>query len=168
MGYKKGVVDGINLKQEREGQYGKFAGYGIKIGDEWFNGVASTVKSLGRVAVIDKNYNEIKQGMEIEFMYSTNDKGFNDIDKKTLLALSAGGTSQPLQSNNVPQVAQSITTVGNVAKNDSDAIVRSNCLVAAMIKAYGSLSPEKFKELDMDMFYRAADGYVEYCKNGRK
>lgn len=163
MGYKKGVVEGINLKQEREGQYGKFAGYGMKIGDEWFNGIANTVKSLGRVAVVDKNYNEITKGMEVEFMFNTNDKGFHDIDKKTLLIAASGSAApQPTEQPQTPVEQRSVPQVNN------DAIIRSNCLVAAVIKAQGSLSQEDYKKLDMDMLYRAADNYMDYCKNGRK
>lgn len=34
----KGVVEQINVKEARDGNYGKWANYGIKVGGAWTNG----------------------------------------------------------------------------------------------------------------------------------
>ena len=159
MSYTKGVVDGISMKDEREGQYGKFAGYGIKIGEQWFNGVANHVKSLNRVAVVDKNYNEIKQGMEIEFMHEKNDKGYENIDKKTLLITSSGGASAAPQSTNTPQQAQTPTPQEKVAVSGymtdiNEAINDVVDAVAKLIAAYKFYGKEMPSQ---DLINRAAN-----------
>jgi len=98
MSYKKGVVEFISLKEVKEGQYGKFAPYSLKIGEEWFSGLANEDKYKKVVVVKDSNHNEVLQGMEVEFMYDVNDK-YNNIDKKTLKVLASGSAvQQPVQS----------------------------------------------------------------------
>lgn len=138
MAYKSGKVETITLKEERDGKYGKFAGYGMKIGEEWFNSIANTVKSLGRVAVVDKNYNEIKEGMEVEFMYTVNEKGYKDIDRKTLLITASGSAVKP-----EPPAEQPASPSEDLVKQERELVNKFCDGLAALVAAYKFKGKEK-------------------------
>ena len=55
----KGTVQQIAVKEAREGQYGKWANYGIKINDAWHNGALNEDKQTGALTLKDKDFNEV-------------------------------------------------------------------------------------------------------------
>ena len=113
MSYKKGKVQSILVKETREGKFGKFANYALKIDDAYYNGIAS--EHNGAIKVQDSAYALITEGSEVEFMFATNDKGYNDIDKKTLKVLGAVTATPTSEQPKAPGTTVT-TTAGTAMK----------------------------------------------------
>lgn len=95
----KGVVEGINVKEAQDGQFGRSAGYGIKVGGAWYNGYVKE-DQYGKCVVKDKAYTEIKQGMTVEFLL-VDKNGRKSIDNKTL-SVAGSQAAVPVQQAQQP------------------------------------------------------------------
>lgn len=148
----KGVVEQISIKDRKTGKYGDFANYGIKVNDSWYNGVANADKKTGEIIVKDKNYNVVKEGMEVEFVLEERN-GFSSINSKMFTILSSGSS--------VPEQEQpKATKVKDTYVDKNDINVYVGCLQAAAMLAKGTTfqvgdkEPEKFST---EMAIRMAD-----------
>jgi hypothetical protein len=140
MGYVKGKVNRISVKEAKEGQYGKYASYGLEIDGTWHNGLCNEDKQTGAFIIKDKDYAEVKEGSEIEFM--TEEKnGYTSINRKTMTVL-----NKAPQTTSQPQVAQQPTATENVANNEPDAIemgiLRGIASTMLMLRFRGKPMPE--------------------------
>jgi len=93
MSYTKGKVSRVSIKEPKEGQYGKFAKYGIEVNGEWYNGLCNEDKKSGKIEVKDATYNKIEEGTEVEFMFEKDQYG-NQIDKKTLKVIGSAAPKE--------------------------------------------------------------------------
>jgi hypothetical protein len=84
----KGKIEQIAVKEPQEGKFSKWAGYGVKVGGAWHNGMCNEDKKTHEVWPVDKNYKKLKEGQEVEFLVEKNDKGYETINKKTVEILS--------------------------------------------------------------------------------
>lgn len=163
-----GVIESINFGTAKDGEFGRSAPCWVKVNGESyscfvkeFNGRLNLQTKVGEV------YTDIKEGMQVVFEATQKGDYWNFKPSKLIILASGSATPQTTapQPTEQPQKPVGQRSAPQV---DNDAVIRSNCLVAAAIKAHGSLSQEDYKKLDMDMLYRAADTYMDYCKNGRK
>ncbi|ANS04898.1 hypothetical protein [uncultured Mediterranean phage] len=129
----KGAVQQISVKEARDGQYGKWANYGIKVNDSWFNGNLNADKHTGLLTLKDKNYHEIKEGMEVEFLLIEKD-GYKNIDKKSMSILSSGSATPPQQTT--PQQPDTMKE-----------ILRNRAMILGLQAFHGKDLPEDFDDL---------------------
>lgn len=162
MSYKKGAIEVLSIKEAKKGQYGLSAPCGIKIGEDWFNIWANEDKDTNRVMVKDKSYVEVLRGMEIEFMYETNEKGYHDIDKKTLKIISSGSavpppvTQQPTEQEKVAEKAHNTTQDESLIMN----VFRGMASMMAIIKFKDKPMPDGMD----DKIERMAKRYYKQAK----
>jgi hypothetical protein len=153
MSYKKGIVQGVVVREPKEGKFGKFSNYALKIDDVYYNSIAS--EHNGEIKVQDSTYALIKEGCEVEFMYSTNDKGYHDIDKKTLKV--TGGRQEPTKpvSDTAKQQA------APVEASAISAHIWVECLKAAVntLQVLVSSSPTDHFEVTPEKIIQLADKY---------
>ena len=148
MSYTKGTVDFVKVEVKTSTKGNEYGSASVKIGEQWFNAFAK--KTDTGYKLLDKNKNEVLKGMEIEFMYETNDKGYHSIDTKTLLALMA--SPQPSQPNNTAHQAPSTTPQEKVAKKaDMDGFCDGLAMMIAAYKFQGKQMPAQ------DQIDRVAD-----------
>lgn len=103
MSYKKGVVESVSFRETRPGKFGNYAPASLKIDGESYDIIANEDKFSKNIVVKDADHKLVSDGSEVEFMFDVNDKGFNNIDKKTLKLLSVPQTSpQPTSVNPDP------------------------------------------------------------------
>lgn len=86
----KGTIQKISVKEPKDGQFGKFAGYGVQVNGEWYNGLAN--EKNGEVWPVDKNGNKMKEGQEIELLLEEKNGYKNIVTKSTMII--SGGQSQ--------------------------------------------------------------------------
>lgn len=156
MSYTRGIVKKIIVREPKDGQFGKFANYGMQLetptGEVWVNGTANEDKYKHVCLVKDANHAEVTEGMEVECMYEVKD-GFNNLDKKTLKIV---GASPVLGEQPKPKEEQTIIV-------DTDANIRASC-VASAVKSFDHLKDTPFRrELVVDI----AEYYFNYCKQGK-
>lgn len=103
--YKEGVIENISIKERKTGQFGDFAGFSIKIDGVWYSaGLASADKHTNELIPRDKDKKQLKEGMKVDFKYTTNDKGYHEVEKGTLAILgSQTATSNPPTNQPTPQ-----------------------------------------------------------------
>lgn len=116
-------------------------------------------KQTGALTLKDKDYNEVKVGMEVEFLLEEKN-GYKNINGKSMKILNSGGagTQQPIQQQ-APQptttpVKEPQTTISAV-----DASVRCNVLQSAVMLAKGTTfeNGDKASELTLivaESFYK--------------
>ena len=108
MAYKEGIIETISIKERRTGNFGDFAGFSIKVDGVWYSaGLASADKQTNELIPRDKDKKQLKEGMRVDFKYTTNDKGYHEVERGTLAILgqTAPPTQQPQQqvTNTAPQ-----------------------------------------------------------------
>lgn len=102
MAYKEGVIEQINIKDRKTGQYGDFAGFSIKIDGVWYSaGLANADKATGALVPRDKDKKPLANGTKVDFKYTTNDKGYHEVEKGTLAVV--GAAVQPPPGQQAPQ-----------------------------------------------------------------
>jgi len=158
MSYKKGVVQSIVMREAKEGKFGKFANYALKIDDVYYNSIAS--EHNGKIEIKDAAYALISEGTEVEFMFSVNDKGYNDIDKKTLKVIGGQPKSAPAPQAPVasPQPLQS----NKIEASAIDAHIWTECLKSAVatLDAMAKNAPvDKPVEISHERVMKLADIY---------
>ena len=135
----KGVVQQISVKEPKEGQYGKWANYGIKVNEKWYNGALNADKKTGLLTLKDKSYNEVCIGMEVQFVLEdkkVGDKTYSNINPKLFDIISSGmgaatnqqqqGYHPPTQEQNKPAPHQ-VVPAQTVEPAMYDAILNSVC-----------------------------------------
>lgn len=156
----KGVVQQISVKEPRDGEHGKFAGFGIKINDAWHNGLCNEDRDSGAFIVKDKDYQEVKVGQEVEFLV-VEKNNYKNIDKKTFKILSSGSGAQQ------PKVEQQPKQQEEVANTPADTSTKDK-LVMDMCKEFAyAIAFAKFegKELpSSDQIERMAQYYFKTYK----
>jgi glucan-binding YG repeat protein len=159
MGYYKGIVTRVHVgdpqppKQEGWSESAKF---GVQIDGKWHNGFVNKDKHTGAFTIKDKNFNEVKEGCEIEFM-TTEKNGFENIDKKTMAILSSGSAAQTPQQPQQQPVAQQPAQQEKVAQNASGELTKEELI---LMKHYGRAAEDKAEESGMtdDLKLIIADG----------
>lgn len=103
MAYKEGVIEQINIKDRKTGQYGDFAGFSIKIDGVWYSaGLANADKATGALVPRDKDKKPLANGTKVDFKYTTNEKGYHEVEKGTLAVIAAQTAQQPVQQPTQP------------------------------------------------------------------
>ena len=165
MSYTKGTVEGIALKEVKEGKFGKFANFGLNVNGEWYNGVANEDKKTGTVIVKDSAYVEVKKGQEVEFMWAESQYG-KEIDKKTFKVL---GQEKP-----APVVEKTVTTTPEPDRHSAITTeFKLTCLSCAIATARdvklvvkvneGEDVMENSIKLSSEQMIRLADKYLEWA-----
>lgn len=161
----KGVVQQISVKEPREGQHGKFAAYGIKINDAWYNGLCNEDKQTGALTVKCKQHQEVRNGMEVQFIIeeSTGKDGkvYVNINQKMFDILSSGSGAQQQPVEQQPtQQEKVVNTPSKTSRKDE--LVQDLCkgMAAAMalVKFEGKELPND------DMINRVAKSYFNQYK----
>lgn len=98
----KGIIQKINVKEPKEGKYGKFAGYGVQVNGEWYNGLAN--EKNGEVWPVDNNGNKMKEGQEVELLLEEKN-GYKSIVTKSSMILSGGSAAPQQPAHQPPQQA---------------------------------------------------------------
>lgn len=147
MSYTKGIVQYVKVEVKTSQRTGKeYGSASLKVDDVWYGGFAK--KTDTGYKLLDKNKNEVTQGMEIEMMYETNDKGYHSFDGKTLMALST--QSQPAQAANTPQPTQQTTQQEKVSEIDlkrlMEGVLLNRAGIMALIAFHGKEMPADIEE----------------------
>ncbi len=137
----KGKVQQINVKEPRDGQYGKWANYGIKINDAWYNGALNEDKQTGALTLKDKNFNEVKVDMEVEFLLEEKN-GYKNITSKSMFILSSGGTGTP-QPTQQPTETKKVPSAVSDDPSEDELISKFCDGLAALVAAFKFKGKEK-------------------------
>ena len=97
MSYKKGIVEFVSIEETQSGTYGNYAKGALKVDGKYYSILAGEDKATKQCVIKDTEHRIIEKGDEVEFMFKSNDKGYHQIDKKTLKTLSVQKTTPPAQ-----------------------------------------------------------------------
>lgn len=169
MGYIKGIVTKVHVgdpEEPKQAGWSKSARFGLQIDGKWWNGYTNQDKQSGAFPVKDKDYAVIADGMEVEFMTTTNTKDgktYENMDKKTLKVTSAQSVPQPAPT---PQSTQQPTPTEEVATNASNGITEAIlkqrgadglAAISALIKFGGKALPDDLE----DKLKRMSEFYIK-------
>lgn len=163
-----GVVEAISVKEPRDGEHGKWAGYGIKVNGVWYNGRVGADKQTGALTVKCKKYQEVLNGMEVKFIIeeSTGKDGkvYMNINQKMFDIIASGSAVSKPEQKPVAQQPVEQEKVANTPPQTSrkDELVQSVCTgmsaAMALVKFEGKELPND------DMINRVAKSYFNQYK----
>lgn len=156
MGIYQGVVQRVHVgdpQPPKQEGWSKSAKFGIQIADKWHNGFVSENRD-GAFVVTDKDWREVKEGMEVQFM-TIEKNGFENIDKKSIHILASG-------SNATTPAAQQPAPQGKVAGNASkdDRIAELEQRVCDGLAAMFALHKLSGKDMPNDDLLRRASDII--------
>ena len=161
----KGIVEAISVKEPRDGEHGKWAGYGIKVNGAWFNGRVGADKQTGALTVKCKKYQEVRNGMEVQFIIEESEgkdgKVYMNINQKMFDILSSGSgvPQQPVEQQPTQQEKVSNTPPKTSRKDELVSIMCKGMAAAmALVKFEGKELPND------DMINRVAKSYFNQYK----
>jgi len=153
MNVVKGTVEAVNVKEPKEGKFGKYAAFGVKIGEDWHNGLCN--EKNGEVWPWFGDH-KVEKGQQVEMLIEKNNKGYDSINTKQSKVVSG---SAP---NPAPSPAQQPPQPSTSTKPDSQSFKAAlwvNCLDSAISAAKLS-GKEKIVTEDIiraaDIFYKKA------------
>lgn len=167
----KGTVEQISIKDPNDGQYGRWANYGIKVSGTWHNGKVTEDKFSKQFVVKDKEYKEITVGSEVEFIVEEttgkDGKVYKNINAKTM-TLKGGAQQAPPPTTEHP-TQQPIRTSPPITKEPLGASLATHtlwndCVRSAVMLAKGTTfqcgdkAPEQFTS---EQVMRVAQGFFD-------
>jgi hypothetical protein len=153
MAYKEGIIETISIKERRTGNYGDFAGFSIKVDGVWYSaGLASADKNTNELIPRDKDKKPLTQGMKVDFKYTTNDKGYHEVEKGSLAILGAQQAPPPTQEHPAQQPIRTAPPITEEPVNASfmTQTLWNDCVRSAVLLAKsttfqcGDKAPEQF------------------------
>jgi len=162
----KGKVEAINIKEPQEGQFGKWANYGIKVNGAWHNGKVTADKLSGKLIVKDKNYTEVTVGMEVEFVVDEtigkNDgKVYHNINQK-MFTIKGSTQQQSAPAPQAPVASPQPLQSNKIEASAIDAHIWTECLKSAVatLDAMAKNAPvDKPVEISHERVMKLADIY---------
>lgn len=146
MSYKKGVITSIDASAPRDFGHGNTSINNLNIDGGKYTIFVS--EKNGQCILKDKDYQEVRANMEVEFMFDETEKG-NKIQWKTFKVLSSGSgapqqVQQPVQNQSQERNIQHTT-------NDKRAflemtVFRGMAASMALIKLEGKQIPDSIEE----------------------
>lgn len=115
----KGKVEQISIKEPQDGQYGRWANYGIKVSGAWHNGKVTEDKYTKQFVVKDKDHKEVAVGAEVEFVVTEtvkDGKTYVNIDPKTMTQKGSQAATQPAQQPQQKTGQLTTTAAGTAMK----------------------------------------------------
>lgn len=115
----KGKVEQISIKEPQDGQYGRWANYGIKVSGAWHNGKVTEDKYTKQFVVKDKDHKEVAVGAEVEFVVTEtvkDGKTYVNIDPKTMTQKGSQAATPPVQQPQQKTGQPTTTTAGTAMK----------------------------------------------------
>ena len=109
----KGKVEQISIKEPQDGQYGRWANYGIKVNGAWHNGKVTEDKYTKQFVVKDKDHKEVTIGSEVEFVVVEtvkDGKTYVNIDPKTMTQKGSQAATATTPVQQPPQKTGQLTT----------------------------------------------------------
>jgi len=133
----KGKVEAINIKEPQDGQFGKWANYGIKVNGAWHNGKVTADRLSGKLIVKDKNYAEVTIGMEVEFVVDESGKDgktYHNINQKMFTIKGTAPAPQPtVQHQGGAVIPPQPVQPTKIEASAIDAHIWVECLKAAVM-----------------------------------
>ena len=93
----KGTIQKVNVKEPKEGKFGKYAAYGGQVNDTWYNGLCN--ERNGEIWPLDKNNNKMVEGVEVELLLEEKN-GYESVVNKSSTVLA---TFKDTSSVGIPQ-----------------------------------------------------------------
>lgn len=158
----KGKVEAISFKDPKDGKYGRWAGFGLKIAGTWYNGIANEVN--GSFNVLDKDKNVIKEGDEVEFVYEMKNN-YPNINQKNFTKLGVEVAKPSIENVPKPEV-KDIPAHIEVKTSPGDRVMsmRLECLkLAVQTRELADVPADKVSSTSM---VQIAEKYMNYVVNG--